>query len=114
MDEILKLHTELGFLLTLGGGFSTDKLPDIWAKFYRLSQLGQDAERELAEAKLEHKDWIKGEDGRLHCPCHFAAEQRLAEVVAECRASLDYPNIYIGKVEEHIIALAAQEGKKNG
>ena len=32
---------------------------------------------------MNRDDWVQGEDGRMHCPCHLGAEKKLAAVTAE-------------------------------
>lgn len=51
------------------------------------------------------KPWVAGVDGRLHCPCHFAAERRFAELETQRKRRED--SIHQSFVE--ILALALIE-----
>ena len=39
---------------------------------------------------MNRDDWVQGEDGRMHCPCHFGAEKKLAAVTAERDLHIKY------------------------
>jgi hypothetical protein len=71
--------------------------------WYIHEDVPKELESELAEAKLGHKDWIIGVDGRLHCPCHFAAESRLAgceETLGHCRTEFRTAQIRLARARQ--------------